>query len=112
VQWLYDFFFAFIGGFSRIFIATFIIWMIGLIVLLFRELFSSDEFTFQVYLQKVWKMLVLAFQLSAYGSIIIGPILMYTSESYLTYALLTVDAILLSLLYYNLRQRIGTMNNR
>lgn len=109
MEWLSDFFSAFLGGFVRIFIASFIIWMIGLVILLFRELFSNDEFLFRIYLQKVWKMLILAFQIASYGGVIVGPVLMFTSESYLMYSLLTIDAILLSILYFKLRQKIGNL---
>lgn len=107
MEWLQDFFTAFIGGFARIFITSFILWMVGLIVLLFRELFSSDEFSFQKYLRKIWKVLLFSFELSAYGGIVVGLILAFTSEQILTYSLVTVDAIILSLIYFNLRRRIS-----
>lgn len=100
------------GGFARIFIFSFVVWMIGLIVLLFRELFNNEEFQFQKYLQKIWKVFLFAFEWSAYGGILVGPLLMISSKSYLTYGMVTIDSILLSLLYYNLRRRIGGKGTR
>ena len=110
MQWLSDFISAFIGGFARIFIASFIFWMLGVVVLLFMELFSNEEFHFRVYLQKIWKVLILSFQISAYGSIVVGPILMFMNKEYLTYSLVTIDGILLSILYFKLRRRIGNVS--
>ncbi len=107
MEWFQDFFSALIGGFARIFIASFILWMVGLIVLLFRELFNSDEFSFQKYLRKIWKVLLFSFELSAYGGIVVGLFLAITSEQVLTYSLVTADAVILSLIYFNFRRRNG-----
>jgi hypothetical protein len=105
VEWFQDFFSAFIGGFARIFISSFIIWMVGLIVLLFRELFSSEDFSFQKYLRKIWKVLLFSFEWCAYGAIVVGLILMYSADKYLTYLMVSVDAVILVLIYFNLRRR-------
>ncbi|WP_028776500.1 hypothetical protein [Shimazuella kribbensis] len=112
MQWLSDFFFAFFGGFARIFIASFLLWMIGVVVLLFMELFNNEEFQFRVYLQKIWKVLLISFQIAGYGSIIVGPIMMFQSEEYLTYSLVTIDGIILSVLYFNLRRRLGSFGTK
>jgi hypothetical protein len=112
VQWLSDFFFAFFAGFARIFIASFILWMIGIVGLLFMELFNNEEFQFRLYLQKIWKVLLISFQISAYGSVIVGLILLFKTEEYLTYSLVTMDGIILSILYFSLRRRLGNMSSK
>ncbi|MXQ54363.1 hypothetical protein [Shimazuella alba] len=110
MQWLSDFLFAFIGGFARIFIASFFLWMVGVVGLLFMELFNNAEFVFKAYLQKVWRILILSFQIAGYGSVVVGLILMFMTKEYLTNSLITIDGILLSILYFNLRRRLGSMD--
>lgn len=112
MQWLSDFIFAFLGGFARIFIASFLLWMIGIVVLLFMELFNNEEFQFRIYLQKLWKVLWISFQIAGYGSVVVGIILLFQTEEYLTYSLVTIDGILLSILYFNLRRRLGNSDSK
>jgi hypothetical protein len=112
VQWLSDFFSAFLGGFARIFIASFILWMIGVVGLLFRELFNNEEFQFRVYLQKLWKVLWVSFQIAGYGSVVVGIIFLFQTDEYLTYSLVTIDGILLSVLYFSLRKRLGKSGSK
>lgn len=112
MEWLSDFVFAFFGGFARIFIGFFILWMIGIIGLLFMELFNNEEFQFRVYLNKIGKVLLISFQIAIFGSVVIGPILLFKTEEYLTYTLVTIDGILLSILYFFLRRRLGKFDSK
>ncbi|MCH5583628.1 hypothetical protein MK805_01405 [Shimazuella sp. AN120528] len=112
MEWLSNFFYAFIGGFARIFITSFILWMIGIVGLLFMELFNNEEFQFRLYLQKVWKVLLISFQIAVYGSVVVGLVLLFKTKEYLTYTLVTIDGILLSILYISLRRRLGNFRSK
>ncbi|MBA4492973.1 hypothetical protein ACFO25_08210 [Paenactinomyces guangxiensis] len=99
---------AFIGGFARIFFISLILWMIGLLVLLFREMFSPGEFVIREYFKKVWKMLLFSFEIAAYGAVVVGPILMFTTEDqFLVYIMVTIDAVILSAIYLYVRKQTG-----
>lgn len=97
----------FIGGFARIFFVSFIVWMIGLVVLLFRELFNQNDFSFKDYLYKVWKLFILSFEFCGYGGIIVGAILLIITEDYLVYSMVTIAATILSIIYFTIRRRTG-----
>lgn len=96
---------AFIGGFARLFLTSLIIWMISLVVILFRELFTPGDLDFKEYFKKVWKMFKLSFEIVAYGAVVIAPILIYSSEETLIYSMVWVASILLSFLYLYLRKQ-------
>lgn len=103
---------AFISGFARLFFASLIVWMGGLIVLLFREMFSSGEFALRDYLNKVWKMFRLSFEIVAYGAVIVGPILVFRAEEdlKLNYIMMTVAAVILSVIYLYIRKQAGALS--
>lgn len=97
---------AFIGGFARIFLISLLIWMILLVILLFRELFTPGDLDFKEYFKKVWKMLKLAFEGVAYAAVFVAPILIYRSEEdKLTNSMVWVASILLSITFLFLRRR-------
>jgi hypothetical protein len=106
LEWLAEGFAAFYRGFGMIFVTALVLWMAGLIFLLFRELFSSIQFVFKDYIQRVWKMLLICGEFTPYGFVIVGPILTFVTKNYLAYIMLTIDAILLSFLFYYLRKRL------
>jgi hypothetical protein len=107
VEGLQEGFSAFIMGFFRIFVVSVIIWMIGLIVLLFREMFSAHDFNIREYLYKVWKMLLASFEWTAYVAVVVAPIIMIVSKNYLTYGMVTLAAIILSVIYLYIRKQTG-----
>lgn len=102
-----EFFRELIGGFARVIVAALIVWMIFLIVLLFKELFSPGKLDFKEYLYRVWRMLLFSFEITAYGGLIVGPILMFKTERYLTYSLVFVVALLFSALAITIRRKVG-----
>jgi hypothetical protein len=111
VEWISDFFFSFIGGFARIFIAVFVLWMIGIVLLLLKELFSSDDFEFRPYIQKIGRILLLAFQVSSFGSVPVGILMLFQEEpDYLINSMIIVDGIILSFLYFYVRKKIGSQS--
>jgi hypothetical protein len=107
VEWIQDGFSAFIEGFVRLFFVSVIVWMVGLIVLLFREMFHSGEFVVKEYMYKVWKMLLSCLEWVAYAGVFVSPIMMMFTKKYLIYSMVTIDAILLSILYLTIRKRTG-----
>jgi hypothetical protein len=109
VEALQEGFSAFISGFARVFLVSIVIWMIGLVVILFKEMFHSRELNLRDYLQKVWKMLLASFEFTAYGAVVVGPILFLRAEEEerLTYGMLTVAAVILSIIYLYIRKQTG-----
>ncbi|RAL25739.1 hypothetical protein [Thermoflavimicrobium daqui] len=104
---------AFILGFFRLIMVSLGIWMAGLLLLLFRELFSARQFQFQDYLKKLWKLLIFAFEGVAYGGIIIAPIILFFIDSgkKLDYIMVWIDAVILSAIYFYVRKQTGTLSN-
>ena len=80
IDWIGEAFKAFIGGFARLFLTSLLLWMISLVFLLFRELFTPGDLDFKDYFLKVWKFFKLSFEVVAYGALIVAPILIYTSQ--------------------------------
>jgi hypothetical protein len=88
---------AFKTGFSYLFLTSFVIWMISLIVLLFMELFRPDDLNIREYFAKVWRMLVYSFEYVAYAGVVIAPFMIYyTEDKELEYSMLLAAAIILS----------------
>lgn len=109
MEWLSEFFSAFLGGFARIFIAVFLLWMLGILILLVKELFTSGDFQFRSYIQHIGRILLLAFQVSSFGSIPFGVFMLFQEEpDYLIDSMIIVDGIILTILYFNLRKKIGS----
>jgi hypothetical protein len=104
---IHEIFSAFIAGFARIFFVSFILWMIGLIILLFREMFSPGELVIRDYMGKVWKMLLSCFEWVAYGAVFVGPVLMFWTKNYLDYLMVTIAAVFLSSVCLSIRKRTG-----
>lgn len=108
LRWLSDVFTAFYQGFGIILVTAVVLWMAGLIFLLFRELFSSVQFVLKDYIQRVWNMLLICGEFTPYGFVLVGPLLAYfgDEEMLLNYIMLTIDAVLLSILFFTLRRRL------
>lgn len=102
-----NFFGELVGGFARVIVAALIIWMICLLVLLFKELFSPGKLDFKAYLYKVWRSLLFSFEITAYGGLLVGPYMMFKTEKYLTYAMVFVVALLFSALAITIRRQTG-----
>lgn len=96
---------AFIGGFAWLFLISLSIWMVSLLVILFREFFAPGDLDFRDYFQKVWKALKLSFEWVAYGAVFITPIILYKSEETLKYSMIWIASILLSSLFLYLRKQ-------
>lgn len=110
MDWLHQFFQALIAGFGWIILIAMILWMISLIVLLFRELFQPGDIHFRSYLYRVWKWLLWCFEIASYGGVIVAPILMYRTGEYLNYGMVMFAAIVFSagLIYLRRNTRLFT----
>lgn len=103
---------AFFLGFVTLFLASLGIWMLGLIVMLFRELFSARVFVIQDYLRRLWKLFVFSFEGIAYLSIVVAPLLLFVVDSYTLNIVMTwIAGIILSILYVYIRRQRGTLPN-
>jgi hypothetical protein len=98
---------AFVMGFARIFLISLIIWMVGLVVLLFREMFSGGELVLREYLYKVWKLLLTSFEWVSYLAVLAGPVLILTTGQKLEYGMVTVAALILSAVWLTIRKQTG-----
>lgn len=98
---------SFITGFSIILLIAVVIWMIGLVVLLFRELFSPTRLDLRDYLYKVLRMLIVSVECTIYGTVVIAPIMMYVTEEYLRYGMITVAAVILTVISLYIRRQTG-----
>lgn len=97
MDWIETGFDAFKSGFSYLFLTSFVIWMISLVVLLFIELFRPDELNFREYFGKVWRILVYSFEYVAYAGVVISPFMIYyTDKNKLDYSMLLAAAIIIS----------------
>jgi hypothetical protein len=105
VESLQGSFSAFIGGFVRLFFISVMVWMVGLIVLLWREMFRPGKLMVREYMYQVWKTFYFSLEWVAYLGIFIAPLCMIWTKQYLIYAMMTIDSLLLSSLYLLLRQR-------
>jgi hypothetical protein len=86
--------------------------MLGLIVMLFRELFSARVFVIQDYLRRLWKLFVFSFEGIAYLSIVVAPLLLFVVDSYTLNIVMTwIAGIILSILYVYIRRQRGTLPN-
>jgi hypothetical protein len=107
VESIQEGFSAFVMGFARLFLISLFIWMFGLVVLLFREMFSGRELVLRQYLQKVWRLLLTSFEWVSYAGVIGGPVLLLFSEEKLTYVMLTVAAVIMSGVWLAIRKQTG-----
>jgi len=95
----------FVSGFASLFVLSLGIWMFGLIVLLFREMFRSNELVLREYLQKVWKLLLLSFEIVAYGGVVVELFLILYSKDKVSHVFTLLDALILSVVYLSIRRQ-------
>jgi hypothetical protein len=107
VEGFQDGFMTFIMGFSHVFMVSVIVWMIGLLVLLFKEMFNTAYFNIRDYLYKVWKMLLLSFEWTAYIGVVVAPLIMLFTKDYAKYGMMTIASIILSVVYLYIRKQTG-----
>ncbi len=99
-------------GFITLFLISLGIWMLGIIVMLFRELFSARVFVIQDYLRRLWKLFVFSFEGIAYLSIVVSPLLLFVVENHTLNIVMTwIAGIVLSILYIYIRRQRGTLPN-
>ncbi|OYD08871.1 hypothetical protein [Paludifilum halophilum] len=107
-----DFFSELVGGFARLVTAGFIVWMIFIVFLFFRELFTPGDIRIRSYLYRVWKMFLFSFEITAYGGVIAAPFLMNRSEEYLRYGVVMGLALLASAVFLKIRIATGRFGFR
>jgi hypothetical protein len=92
-------------AFANLLLVSLLLWMIGLVVLLFRELFVPGELSLRQYLYRVWKWFIYSFEVVAYGGMVIGLFMMLTKKPNEDSFVLTIAAILLSSFFLHIRKR-------
>lgn len=100
-----EFFQNLLAGFARLIITSLVIWMIGLIILLFNELFSTEDFKIKVYLGRVWRLLRRTFEWTAYLGVFAGLIMAKVTEETYAYIMMSVSALILSIFYLSIRKQ-------
>ncbi|MDA8352905.1 MAG: hypothetical protein M0Z65_06880 [Firmicutes bacterium] len=105
-----DFFSNLVGGFARLVVGGFLIWMVFILFLFFKELFTPGDIQIRDYLYRAWKRFLFSFELSAYGGMIVAPIMMQKSEEEVAqYTVMMVLAILASALFLYIRYQSGRL---
>lgn len=95
-----------VSGFATIGLYTLILWMAGLVILLFRELFNSGSFHIRDYLMRVLKWLLYSFEIVSYGGVIAGPIMIFvTEDEVFHYVMVSIAAVILSIICFQIRKR-------
>lgn len=102
---MHDYLFLVISSFAKVFFVSFVVWMIALVVLMFRELFSPGELTLRAYLVKVTRALLLSFEFVAYSAVVILLIMTLVTRNYVAYGISTAVAAFLSSIYLIVRKQ-------
>lgn len=105
IDWIGEAFKAFIGGFARLFLTSLVLWMISLVFLLFRELFTPGDLDFKEYFSNVWKFFKLSFEGVAYGALVVAPVLIYLTEETMIYSMVWIASFLLSFVFLYIRKQ-------
>jgi hypothetical protein len=108
------FFKELVAAFALLVVAGFIVWMAFVLIVFFRELFKPGDIQIRTYLYRVWRLLLLSFELVAYGGVIVAPFLLKSTEDqHLRYSLMLVEAILFSALFLYIRWKtVGLLPQR
>ncbi|SMO62813.1 hypothetical protein [Melghirimyces algeriensis] len=96
-----------IGGFARLVVSGFVIWMALVLLLFFKELFTPGDINVRDYLFRAWKRFLLSFEVTAYGGVFVAPYMMKNSEQTAQYTAMLIFAILFSALFLYLRFQSG-----
>lgn len=98
MEWLEEGFSSLISGFAWMAIFVIIFWVVLILILMFRELFSPDDrIQLREYLSRVWRRLLISYEVVSYGGLIVIPILMiFTEEGFSTYWMMLVASIVFS----------------
>jgi len=109
VSWLEDFFSRLISGFAWMAIFIVLLWIELILILMFRELFSPDDrFRFREYMRRVWRRLLISYEVVSYGGLIVLPVLMLMAEEGAsTYGMTLVASIVLSAVGLYVRRYAG-----
>lgn len=109
MDWLEELFSRLISGFAWMAIFIIIFWIVLILVLMFRELFSPDDrFQFREYMSRVWRRLLISYEAVSYGGLIVIPILMLLAEEgFRTYGMVLVASIAFSAAGLYVRRHAG-----
>lgn len=106
---LADFFGELVAAFATLVVAGFLIWMAFIVILFFRELFTPGDIHVRDYLYRAWKRFLISFEITAYGGMILAPMLIKRAEEdeVTRYTLIMILAILFSALFVYIRYQTG-----
>lgn len=97
------FFDELIAAFAILVTAGFVVWMAFVIVLFFKEILSPGDLKLRDYFYRVWRSLILAFELTSYGGIFYSIYMFRQEEENLRFGIMIFWAILGSILFLKLR---------
>ncbi|MGI6125484.1 MAG: hypothetical protein ACOYEF_00810 [Planifilum sp.] len=109
MDWLEKWLSQIISGFAWMAIFIIIFWIILILILMFRELFTPDDrFHFREYLARVWRRLLISYEVISYGGLIVIPVLMSVAEEGVsTYWMMLVASIVFSAVDLYVRRYAG-----
>ncbi|MFD1425374.1 putative membrane protein [Kroppenstedtia sanguinis] len=109
-----DFFTELVAAFATLVVFGFVIWMVLIVIMFFKELFTPGDIQVRDYLYRVWKRFLFSFEVTAYGGIVVVPYLMNKAEEddVTRYMMMLILAILFSALFLYIRFKIGFRRRR
>lgn len=104
-----DFFSELVAAFAILVVAGFLIWMAFIVILFFKELFTPGDIHVRDYLYRAWKRFLFSFEITAYGGMVLTPVLIKRAEEddVTRYTMVMILAILFSALFIYIRYQTG-----
>ncbi|PTM59687.1 hypothetical protein [Desmospora activa] len=108
LDFIQTFFRELVAAFALLVVSGFVLWMVFVVIALFRELFNPGDIQIRSYLYRIWRLLLLSFELVAYGGIFVAMFLLKSAEEEkLRFTLMMIQAILFSVLFLYIRWKTG-----
>lgn len=108
LDFIQTFFRELVAAFALLMVSGVVLWMVFVVIALFRELFRPADIHIRSYLYRIWRLLLLSFELVAYGGIFVAMFLLKSTEDeQLRFTLMLIQSILLSILFLYLRWKMG-----
>lgn len=99
------FFAEFIKACATLLIIGLVMWMLFVVIMLFKELFTPGDIQIRTYLYRAWRLIIIAFEITFYGGTVVAAYLLVNGEKYtgLYFGSMLVIAIVISILLLKYR---------
>ncbi|GGE13036.1 hypothetical protein GCM10011571_13020 [Marinithermofilum abyssi] len=98
-----QFFTELLAGFARIVVSGFVLWMVLVVGLLFKELFSPGDVNLRSYLLRVWSLFLNSFEMASYGWVLWSFYRLNSTDADLQYGISLTLSIIASVYFLYLR---------